>query len=269
MKKFLLVLFCMSGNLLWAQEWMTSLAFEDKDGAKDTLWVGLDETATYSVDATFGEESVLVDEQTGMFRALFFDGINTFQKKQIVPTTQGWIETGALRILIPNDKLPVIVRWNKGAFNEPNKAYSLMTDWPLGGWFDVSTGWQPFKEYMKDTASVVVTYPGYDYYSTVNVDGEKMRLIYVALGSAENVTAIRNTDADSKLDVFFNSIMNQLVVQSELSIAAIRIVDVAGRSFDSFQPSNGVVDCHRLPLGVYVVAVTTQEGTMCRRFVKF
>ena len=269
MKKFLLVLFCVSGNLLWAQEWMTSLAFEDKDGAKDTLWVGLDQTATYGVDATFGEESVLVDEQTGTFRALFFDGINTFQKKQIVPTTQGWIETGALRILIPNDKLPVTVSWNKAAFNEPNKAYSLMTDWPLGGWFDAIGDGSPFKEYMNDTAFVVVPQDSQAEVYLAGTNQEPMRLIYVALGSAENVTAISNTSTDSKLDVFFNPIMNQLVVQSELSIAAIRIVDVAGRSFDSFQASNGVVDCHRLPLGVYVVAVTTQEGTMCGRFIKF
>jgi len=259
----------MSGNLLWAQEWMTSLAFEDKDGAKDTLWVGLDETATYGVDATFGEESVLVDEQTGTFRPLFFDGINTFQKKQIVPATQGWIESGALRIFIPNDKLPVTVSWNKSAFNNPNLEYSLITDWPLGGWFDAIGDWSPFKEYMNDTAFVVVPQDSQAAVYLAGTNEEPMRLIYVALGNADNVTAISSTAADSELDLFFNPITNQLFVQSELSIAAIRIVDVAGRSFDSFQISNGVVDCQRLPSGLYVVAVTTQEGTVCGRFIKF
>jgi hypothetical protein len=119
-----------------------------------------------------------------------------------VPTTQGWIETGALRILIPNDKLPVTVSWNKAAFNEPNKAYSLMTDWPLGGWFDAIGDGSPFKEYMNDTAFVVVPQDSQAEVYLAGTNQEPMRLIYVALGSAENVTAIRNTSTDSKLAAF-------------------------------------------------------------------
>lgn len=266
MRYIYVLLFCLGGVSVYAQDFLTEISFVDKDGAKDTLWVGLDETATYGVDAIFGEESVLVDEQIGTFRALFFDGINTFQKKQIVPITQGWIERGALRILIPNDKLPVTVSWNNAAFNEPNKACSLITDWPLGGWFDVTAGWEPFKEYLKDTAFVVV--PQENSQAAIYLAGtnqEPMRLIYIAFGNESNVTELHEATSQKDNIMLFN-LDNNLLYLNSLSSEKVRIVGMDGRLF--LVDNGPIINCNLLPKGVFCALTEINNNHICFKFIK-
>lgn len=56
---FNILIFSLFANNLCAQEFELDLVFEDAAGAKDTLTIGYDPTATNGIDASFGETNII------------------------------------------------------------------------------------------------------------------------------------------------------------------------------------------------------------------
>ncbi len=196
MKKFVLFLkILVFSEFLNAQDFSTKLYFTDNIDRKDTLTIGKDINATYDIDSIFGESN-LAFPAGDEFKVFFIDNRWIYEsekeskfylKKQIVPATNGWIENGAISIAIPINSLPVTIKWDRSKFINNTVDHSIITDWSLGGWFD--SGTMSFKEFLKDTSSIVVTnnQSGIIYYA--GVERKEMLLIYIALGDSKNILA--------------------------------------------------------------------------------
>lgn len=154
-RTFFSALFIVFAFTINAQFFSTSLYFEDKDGNRDTLIIGMDSTATYKVDSLWEveystEEMLAITESGkhwvwGIIRNYYPDLkiiINTFLRTQIVPPTpkNSWTEDALFYMVVPPERLPVTVKWDKTAFSIPEVQKSIITDYVCG--FDV------FSDYM-------------------------------------------------------------------------------------------------------------------------
>ena len=280
MKKNLLFLitlfFCVYLN---AQEFSTKLYFEDNNDRKDTLTVGMDGVATYGIDEIYGESNFAF-LPNDKFEVYFIDTRWSYElekeskfylKKQIVPPTNGWIESGAIGIVIPINSLPVTISWDNSKFINNNVDYSIITDWILGGWFDAGTS--SFKKYMKDTSSIVVTnnQSGIIYYA--GVEKKQMLLVYIALGDSKNILASNNTlKINSKIKLcLFNNYINIINNSTEkilgITIFSLNGIAIATINQDLISTNDINIDTN-LCDGLYIANVKTNKGNYFYKLLK-
>ena len=119
MKKILLtaalLITCFTSKLYAQPQWKFHIAFEDATGAKDTIWLIYDTTATSNlVDSALGEGPAITD--TSVFNVWFynanFDSTKTWANPYIYQTI-----TTEIRGF--NVVYPMIMRWDTSLFNSP------------------------------------------------------------------------------------------------------------------------------------------------------
>jgi hypothetical protein len=146
MKKIIHTIVFVFGVLsLHAECFTTQIYFEDKDGNKDTLTIGVSENISeceIQTD-TWSEEDALSALTSGRHWAWFGYSVANNRpcaphRIHINPPTTGDIESGKIRMWYPQDRLPVIVSWNKEGFADPSRSKSIFSD--MCQWFDVSCG---------------------------------------------------------------------------------------------------------------------------------
>ena len=151
MKKLLSIIFALTiVNIASAQQYTTSLYFEDKDGNIDSLIVSLDNDASFSPtdegETTYTTEQMLSVVNSGgkwaWIRHQYYDKESKswsilFTQTNIVPplATNNSLESAKFDIIVPFDRLPITISWNKDFFNTPSLKKSLITD--MVSWFDV------------------------------------------------------------------------------------------------------------------------------------
>jgi hypothetical protein len=160
MKVFITLILQIICSLIFAQQFATSIYLQSFKNGKDTLEIGYGPNATRGVDVTYGEMNLIGSNLSNKFRAFIVDPSIIHQstfllKKQIVNTYAGWVENATLGIIVPFDSLPVTVSWNKSLFDNPERNFSLITDWTMGGWFD--SGTHTFKANLKEVESVQIS----------------------------------------------------------------------------------------------------------------
>lgn len=142
MKKIIHTIVFVFGVLsLHAECFTTQIYFEDKDGNKDTLTIGVSENISeceLQTD-TWSEEDALSALTSGRHWAWFGYSVDDNcpcapHRIHINPPTTGHIESGKIHIWYPQDRLPVAVHWNKDDFADISRSKSLFCD--MASWFD-------------------------------------------------------------------------------------------------------------------------------------
>lgn len=189
MKRIYLFLSILFVAQMHAQQ-STFMYFEDKNGLKDSLEIAIglteDQIAAlpyYTVDEAehaFKDSTLWVLLEEGMWYELKYS--QTYPYKQY----SGMIESNRREIMIPADRLPVKISWDKQFFIENGLTHSIMSD--MGSWFDCGcSDGEIYILLLTDADSCVVhdTFNGswcsYEYVGDVIV-----KHIGIALGAGTN-----------------------------------------------------------------------------------
>ncbi len=134
------------------QQFEFALFFEDAKGNKDSIVLGYDNSATYDIDADFGEKDISLQPYDSVFEVrgaayqypLECNRINNtdqliFESKKLI--TQNScdydvpLESQSAMVTIKSKYPPVRVTWDSTLFD--NKCIkSYLVNWQPGGWFD-------------------------------------------------------------------------------------------------------------------------------------
>lgn len=120
MRHFILLLALALSLTTTAQPtWRFHLAFEDGSGARDTIWMIFDTTATYgfgNIDAQFGEEAMHMDLDS--FNVWVINPEYDSTKSVAVPY-QGFFPYLDVEIFAFNSTYPITLRWDTTLFHAP------------------------------------------------------------------------------------------------------------------------------------------------------
>ncbi len=247
--------------LLFSQQFSTKIYLQGMSSGKDTLEVGYDPNATRGIDASFGEINYLNSASNNKFNAFIVDPSiihqsSFFLKKQILNTYTGWIENGALGIIVPYDSLPVTVSWDKSLFANPERDYSLITDWTMGAWFDA--GSSTFKSYLKDISSVQIPKTVSNYSYNDGVQQHSMYIFYLAFAKIDNIIASNKTSSyKSEINIYPNQSTGFIIINNK-SISNITQVDIFtlnGQLVETYNHTVEKVDCSNWSKGIYMFKI--------------
>lgn len=118
MKKiFVLFFVCISLNSFSQAQWKFYVAFEDGIGAKDTLWMVFDTSATFNnVDTSLNEGSILMDHSK--FNVWIYNVNFDSTKTEAVPYTNFPFH-GLNNIRAFNYQYPILISWDTSLFRSP------------------------------------------------------------------------------------------------------------------------------------------------------
>ena len=267
-----------------APAFSTWIYFEDKEGLRDSLLVGMDTTASFGLDEEW--ETVVSDDEIAQwkdetFKAYFkfwdrhSDIPPYFTRTCIVPPldTCEIIEHGYFDMLFPVDRLPVTITWDKEAFATPKLDHSIITDY---GALDCVGEGDEVLETMSQTDHITVR--GFseerivEHYKDV-IDGRLMRRIKIAFGNRVNRYvayeyfsvecwniwhAIDEVPAGT-IRLAPNPAKNYLRVEGDVAVKEIIITDMQGQVLR--QAADKQIDVRGLASGAYIAQVWLQGGT--------
>lgn len=269
MKKKIILLLIIQNlcYLLFSQQFSTKIFLQKIGSGKDTLEVGYDPTATRGVDTFFGEINNSSPITTNKFSTFIVDPsiINQstfFLKKQILNTYSGWVENGALGIIVPFDSLPILVSWDKSLFNNAERDYSLITDWTMGGWFDA--GSSTFKYYLKDTSSVQIPKTASNYMYDDGTQQQPMYIFYIAFAKAENlITENKNIQSNNNLRIYPNPASHYISVENKSNekIKLIKVLTLDGQIVETLNGLTSKINCTNWSNGIYIIGIESSEKT--------
>lgn len=279
MKIRLIVFFiCFGGSLLYAQDFSAKFYLTDKHGTKDSLELGYSNSATFGIDSQFGEvgystpvntnrfgASIIINENNkALWEIINYHEITTFSKKQIVPFHQtAWIEQNAIGIMVPVDSLPITISWDNSQFIDVQRDYSLITDWPVGGWFDAGDGSVSFLKYLKDNSSVLVDDKTVNYIYTDGTNEYPMSVFYIAFGNSDNIkTALKSVNEVQMADFL---VMRDGLVEFKdnisINVKSASVYNVLGELvYNKSINQTSKINIGEYPKGVYVLCLTTDRG---------
>jgi len=266
-----------------AQKFSTKLYFLNKTGEKDTIEVGYDINATSGVDAEFGEVSYSTPLDSMKFKTFILTSGQespSFLKKQIIGLNAGWIELGAMKIVFPYESLPVTISWDKEMFIDSERNFSLITDWPIGGWFDASGGWNHKKIYLKDSSSVqfntatnsdeLVAMKQFGYTFTNEGNQVPLRTIYLAFASKDNISSLQKINSEISIEVYPNPVKNKMRIYTQIqnSIQSITLISLDGKIKKIIDGNESEIDCSSLEKGIYYIAIKLDKSIVYKRIIK-
>jgi hypothetical protein len=286
MKKILISFFISQCFIfaLYSQQFTTKLFLQNAKGEKDTLEVGYDPNATEGVDVAFGEKTYTSPIDTTHFKAFIVSrthGVSSFLKKQIIGTYVGWVESNAISIVFPYESSPVDISWDNTSFNNPERDYSLITDWPLGGWFDASGNWIPKLINMKDSSTVQFNSGGtpselasmkqLGYVYSENGNQIPLRTVYLAFASKDNFFLdVNEINSDLLVKTYPNPVVTKLNIQKseQLNIKSITITSLDGKIIKKYIGSVSEIDCSNMSRGLYLLAIELNTKTLYKKIIK-
>ena len=280
---FLIIFFY--GFLLYAQDFSTKFYLKTKYGVKDSVELGYSGAATFGLDSQYGEfgystpvnsnrfgASIIINENNkALWEIINYHEITTFSKKQIVPFHQtAWIEQNAIGIMVPVDSLPITISWDNSQFVDVQRDYSLITDWPVGGWFDAGDGSVSFLKYLKDNSSVLVDDKTVNYIYTDGTNEYPMSVFYIAFGNSDNIkTAVKSVDEIqlSDLAIIKNGFI-EIKQDANVTIKSICIYNTLGELlFQKFSNHTSKIKIGDFKKGVYVLYLRTDEGQFSYKII--
>ena len=254
--------------LLFSQQFSTRIYLQGISSGKDTLEVGYDPTATRGIDSAFGEINHSKPVVNNKFSAFIVDPsiihqTSFFLKKQILNTYTGWVEGGALGIIVPYDSLPVTVSWDKSLFENAERDYSLITDWTMGGWFDVGTS--TFKNYLKDISSIQVPKTLSNYIYDDGIQQHPMYIFYLAFAKKENIIAgFEGFLSKSNITIYPNPASHYIYIENidTDDIKHIKVFTLDGQLVECINGSHEAkIDCSSWINGLYIIGIESNKKT--------
>lgn len=157
---FLTLLAC---GLLLSQEFHTTFYLSNDQGLLDSVTIGFDPEAADGIDPTYGEQDLLhlpmadFELRTGQVyneRMTYFEDLEHpvldslaqyAGKTEIIPKECSYFlpvsnQAGflpSITLFIKTDTFPVVLKWDKQAFENACVQMSFLTDWPITSWWDI------------------------------------------------------------------------------------------------------------------------------------
>ena len=273
MKKVIYILAMLQvSSMLFAQEFSTKLYLEAANGEKDMLEIGYDPNATHGIDPDFGEinfdspislekfQVFIVNHRVvwgTTFPEYLYGEKSYYLKKEIIDKRAEFIEGNAIAIAVPYESSPVTVSWDSDKFNDPKHNYSIITDWPLGSWFDC--GGCTFKHYMSEINKIVIENCNTNFSYKKDEETFRFRLFYVAFGNKENLAVDKTEKMKEAVSFYPNPVVDFCHIEKGRveNFEQIRIFSVSGNKVMSEKGDVPVIDCRNLTSGAYIAEITT------------
>ena len=276
MKKLLLTLtgLIYLSTTTFSQDFSTKFYIENKSGRKDSIELGYASDATFGIDSKYNEtaidhplaasnKNVLIgttnNSSLDWVELIRANLLNSYTKRQIIPFGNGYDESNLIPILIPSDSLPVKISWNKSLFDNTQLYYSQITDWRLGGLYDVAN--YSFFDVLKNTNSITIT-STIEYYNVVDGNiSETYSLFHITFSNIPFVVGTQNI-LQSK-DIFIHISNRALTInnQSQIAITNIKLLSITGSMVGQWNYSGQSLDMSHFSKGVYIISIDTNEGT--------
>ena len=290
MKK--IIFFLLFPLFIQAQDFLTTIHFQDTLGNIDSVQVGYDITATAFVDPIFGEMDIqdipLHDsldirlaqvnlnllECEYMYVNTSLEAITYYSKIDILPRncegydTNTSINNGILpftTILIKNDYLPLKMKWDSLQFTNICESASLVTDWHPGIWFDAICADVTLPRTMlSEQNEVWINTP-----SGIQIEnqfGDTLSMFFLAIipDFLDNISLLK----EENIKVFPNPSTNVLFIEGlENTNFRIEIYDAIGQK--KITTDDSKIDISTWENGMYYLQVLTKEGQqVIRKFIK-
>ncbi len=261
--KWILVLIITGISLsLKAQEtpqWLFWLAFEDATGAKDTVWIAMDEEGTFGLDEQFGEMPQEMNEEE--FH-VFFD----------VNTEGGKSDILVLPILIPPDgeiraanyEYPIILSWDTTLFNAPILLNSV--EGPINNplldneyFFNYHEGFPSYHMLFEESVEM----PGFSFGSMDHFP------LFFSFNRGFGPPLSTSESQEGKLTLYPNPTNDYIHISGMEGIERVSVFSLSGiLLMQEVFKENHPIDVSHLPEGAYILQVQTEAGTVISKFVK-
>ena len=281
MKKVIIqsCLFFLFTSLLTGQEFISEITFDYFFGNIDTVHIGYDENASYGLDANFGESDISNDAefrnkvQLAQIDILKFKCGDQNVKLTNISNHQSQIDiipkeciahiphpilgdfTPFTAVLIPNNRIPVLMKWDKSEFESVCLLNSLVTDWKPDYWWDVYCPNVLLENIsMKDLTAILIDRPVGD--QIINQFDDTLSLVYVALiGDIELSTS--NISRNPDYTISPNPTNGNITILAEEPIERVEVYDLSGKLLISENKTNKIQLIHK---GIHIIKTTFSNG---------
>lgn len=255
MKRLLFFLCIAVYSSLFSQEepdWKFYLAFEDATGAKDTVWIAMDEEGTFEQDVQFGEVPQNMNEdEFHVYFSLDTGKSDIFVLPLVLPGLEALVNA-------ENHTYPITLSWDTTLFNAP-----ILMNSPEG----------PVINPLLDNAYF---FPGYNMLFEESVEmptfwwgsQEHFPLWVTFFRGFGDPLSLTDNEGKSKFNVSPNPVQNVLTLQNAESVKSIRIFDMNGRVVSESDYTNLQVDVSALHEGIYLLEIGTPTGSSVVKFIK-
>ncbi len=265
-RNLLLALACAFALAATAQPtWRFPIAFEDGTGARDTIWMVYDTSATVgsnsfpTVDYALGEGAVSMDPNT--FNVWVGNWDNDSTKTVAFPYTEFPYHNATVQAF--NFQYPVTIRWDLSLGTEP---WLPQTNWPINGgiiynsyfYYNNNIG-QPGYFNMSVVDSVYVEDPSPNFLFPVDF----------TLGHHDPTTVSPISD-NAILSIYPNPAENQIHIIVEQRPISYSIYSMVGELLLSsiLTAHTDVINVQNLPKGTYTLTLTTPTKNEHIKFIK-
>jgi len=83
-----------------------------------------------------------------------------------------------------------------------------------------------------------------------------------------DVTSIADAEANKEILIYPNPFSNKLNIETDSKISAVRVIDNLGQTVYLAKLNKGILELEDIPVGVYILELTTEKGTETRRVIK-
>lgn len=269
MKKILSLAFCLSiyfltGQKAYSQEnaqWAFYLAFEDATGAKDNVWLVMDESAEYpGLDSDLGEVPIETSETDFSVWLPFVDSPDKYDCFAIP------FGVGELYMEAQNFSLPIQLSWDSTLFQ------AAILEEVLGYGANLalfeSQYFSDFGEFgyiMLESETIEMPFFSWG-------SGDHFPLFFLIQFGPGNPLSSKELESQ-KLELFPNPVQNKLNLATDSQLEYIEIYSISGelvysQSLFDNQSELYSFDVSKLSSGMYVVVGEFEETKMTGKFVK-
>ncbi len=278
MKRLLFIVFILSYQHLFAQQFTFQLNFEDSASNRDTLTFGYDSLATFGIDTQFNEQDMFGTPFDSVFEVRTSDG-NTegnvpptfFIKTQIIPTPCDITYGEWIQIDLTCNNWPLTVSWDSTLFQDTCRTKTYITDWITG---DVGPHKPTHNSFLADSNHITFPYNQAPYLQ-YSYKGDSIRVFYLTISDIWPHYIGGMGDAISKqfdIHLYPIPVANTLFIKevNNKVIHSVKILDIMGRTMTikSINRSNRQLDVHNLEPGIYILQVQLGAGLLFRKVIK-
>jgi hypothetical protein len=266
MKNLLILSFFFITNLCLAQpQWKFHIAFEDATGAKDTIWMIWDSTATISgVDLALGEGPVIFDYN--LFNVFVYNDDSDSTKTVAFPYYYPYpFLVGYLggNVYAFNYQYPITIRWDSSMFNAPylpppeNRVTEARIDNQY--FFGVNnTGYDHFSMLIDNTAYA----PAFSW-------GSQSQFPMSFNLSLHPLVGINSNYKESGINLYPNPFENQIIISTTKEIS-LEIFSITGNLLIPEKTLKGsqTFDLSHLPEGIFILKFLIQNHIFYEKIIK-
>jgi len=255
---FIIILFT-ARSTLKAQEpaFKFHLAFEDATGAKDTLWLIWDSTATSGYDAQFGEVPVSIPKDT--FQVYIrYNATDTGKVKALNYNSNGC----DFYICAQNYVCPINMYWDTSLIFNNNLPFEIREAYLDNNWFFFNNNWAPNHLFnMMTTDSILL--PKFNYWSQDHFP------MYFYMGYPIFIGIKESGHILSEVPICPNPVQDQLYLKmSQQENYQMYIRDINGNIIQQKIIDNNTIDCQALPQGLYFLELKNEKHHFIQKFIK-